>query len=360
MAVLYGVFLDMGISTLSDLELVQRVCILFMPQKYQPDLLFLRHIPIRKVHIFTAIQVGCIAFLWIIKAIPYIGMLFPVLLVVLCCVRKAMDYYFSQIELKWLDQLIPKAPKELIKDDLSSSRSSLGSTFSERKNSPQPKNPFGNKIKSITSGLSIKIRKQESDEEQTETSIEGSLQEQATALLPESQESPKKNNPPNIKFFKAFPDRNETKEKDKQTSQTNFALKVISPVLRRFSERNIQEIPIVPKSPPSPIASSTLLTPSALSPSTSICSGGYDLFSKRPSIFSLQSSPAQEAPENFFDQDFSQVLGKSELWREIVGSEEAYERKIKRAPSSRNMDFAGKESHDAAREPTWKKFVFVI
>uniref|UniRef100_A0A1I8JM14 HCO3_cotransp domain-containing protein n=1 Tax=Macrostomum lignano TaxID=282301 RepID=A0A1I8JM14_9PLAT len=42
MPVLYGVFLFMGISSLNGLQLVQRTGLFFMPQKYQPDYIFLR------------------------------------------------------------------------------------------------------------------------------------------------------------------------------------------------------------------------------------------------------------------------------------------------------------------------------
>ncbi|VEL14911.1 unnamed protein product [Protopolystoma xenopodis] len=42
MAVLYGVFLYMGISSLRDVQMVQRTSLFFMPIKYQPDYTFLR------------------------------------------------------------------------------------------------------------------------------------------------------------------------------------------------------------------------------------------------------------------------------------------------------------------------------
>ena len=57
MPVLYGVFLFMGVSSLNGVQLMQRICIVFMPPKYQPDYIYLRHVPLRRVHLFTAIQV---------------------------------------------------------------------------------------------------------------------------------------------------------------------------------------------------------------------------------------------------------------------------------------------------------------
>ena len=42
MPVLYGVFLFMGTTSLEGSQFFNRLMILFMPQKYQPDYLFLR------------------------------------------------------------------------------------------------------------------------------------------------------------------------------------------------------------------------------------------------------------------------------------------------------------------------------
>ena len=58
MPVLYGVFLYMGVSSLNGVQLMQRISIVLMPPKYQPDYIYLRHVPLRRVHLFTAIQVS--------------------------------------------------------------------------------------------------------------------------------------------------------------------------------------------------------------------------------------------------------------------------------------------------------------
>ncbi|CAD5115761.1 DgyrCDS4706 [Dimorphilus gyrociliatus] len=57
MPVLYGVFLFMGISSLRGLQIVQRILIFFMPKKYQPNHPYLRHVQLKRVHLFTLIQV---------------------------------------------------------------------------------------------------------------------------------------------------------------------------------------------------------------------------------------------------------------------------------------------------------------
>lgn len=57
MPVLYGVLLYMGISSLKGMQLVDRILLMMMPPKYQPDYIYLRHVPLTKVHIFTLVQV---------------------------------------------------------------------------------------------------------------------------------------------------------------------------------------------------------------------------------------------------------------------------------------------------------------
>ena len=57
MPCLYGVFLYMGLSALNGVQLVDRVLLLIMPVKYQPDYEYLRHVRLGKVHVFTIIQV---------------------------------------------------------------------------------------------------------------------------------------------------------------------------------------------------------------------------------------------------------------------------------------------------------------
>lgn len=39
-----------------------------MPAKHQPDLIYLRYVPLWKVHVFTLVQLSCLVMLWVIKA----------------------------------------------------------------------------------------------------------------------------------------------------------------------------------------------------------------------------------------------------------------------------------------------------
>ena len=60
-------------------QFVQRVLIMLMPPKYQPDYMYLRHVPLRRVHLFTAIQVVCLIGLWVVKTIKEISIIFPLM-----------------------------------------------------------------------------------------------------------------------------------------------------------------------------------------------------------------------------------------------------------------------------------------
>ncbi|XP_068621568.1 electroneutral sodium bicarbonate exchanger 1 isoform X1 [Battus philenor] len=108
MPVLFGVFLYMGVASLKGLQFFDRILIMFMPQKYQPDHMFLRQVPIRRVHIFTAIQLTCLVCLWVIKSFSMTSILFPLMLVVMIGIRKMLDLFFTRREMKILDDVMPE------------------------------------------------------------------------------------------------------------------------------------------------------------------------------------------------------------------------------------------------------------
>uniref|UniRef100_A0A8C7XP72 Anion exchange protein n=1 Tax=Oryzias sinensis TaxID=183150 RepID=A0A8C7XP72_9TELE len=116
MPVLYGVFLYMGVASLNGVQFMDRLKLLLMPAKHQPDLIYLRHVPLRKVHLFTFIQVLCLALLWILKS-TVAAIIFPVMILALVAVRKTMDYMFSQHDLSFLDDVIPEKDKKKKEDE---------------------------------------------------------------------------------------------------------------------------------------------------------------------------------------------------------------------------------------------------
>ncbi|XP_011640836.1 sodium-driven chloride bicarbonate exchanger isoform X5 [Pogonomyrmex barbatus] len=117
MPVLFGVFLYMGVASLKGLQFFDRILIMLMPVKYQPDYMFLRQVPLKRVHMFTVIQLACLACLWLIKSFSHTSILFPLMLVVMIGIRKALDLVFTQRELKILDDIMPE-PSKKHADDL--------------------------------------------------------------------------------------------------------------------------------------------------------------------------------------------------------------------------------------------------
>ncbi|XP_036007997.1 electroneutral sodium bicarbonate exchanger 1 isoform X2 [Fundulus heteroclitus] len=115
MPVLYGVFLYMGASSLKGIQFFDRLKLFGMPAKHQPDFIYLRHVPLRKVHLFTVTQLTCLVLLWIIKHSPA-AIVFPMMVLALVFIRKLLDLCFSKRELSYLDDLMPEWKKKNLDD----------------------------------------------------------------------------------------------------------------------------------------------------------------------------------------------------------------------------------------------------
>ncbi|XP_034616713.1 sodium bicarbonate cotransporter 3 isoform X12 [Trachemys scripta elegans] len=111
MPVLYGVFLYMGASSLRGIQFFDRIKLFGMPAKHQPDLIYLRYVPLWKVHVFTVVQLTCLVLLWVIKA-SAAAVVFPMMVLALVFIRKLMDLCFTKRELSWLDDLMPESKKK--------------------------------------------------------------------------------------------------------------------------------------------------------------------------------------------------------------------------------------------------------
>ncbi|KAI4889480.1 hypothetical protein NFI96_015240 [Prochilodus magdalenae] len=111
MPVLYGVFLYMGVSSLKGIQFFDRIKLFGMPAKHQPDLIYLRYVPLWKVHVFTLVQLTCLVLLWVIKA-SSARVVFPMMVLALVFVRKLLDFFFTKRELSWLDDLMPESKKK--------------------------------------------------------------------------------------------------------------------------------------------------------------------------------------------------------------------------------------------------------
>ncbi|XP_070840690.1 sodium bicarbonate cotransporter 3-like isoform X5 [Chaetodon trifascialis] len=124
MPVLYGVFLYMGVSSLKGIQFFDRIKLFGMPSKHQPDLIYLRYVPLWKVHIFTLVQLTCLVLLWVIKA-SAAAVVFPMMVLALVFIRKLLDFFFTKRELSWLDDLMPESKKKKEDDKKKKAREKL-------------------------------------------------------------------------------------------------------------------------------------------------------------------------------------------------------------------------------------------
>ncbi|XP_074988052.1 anion exchange protein 4 [Caretta caretta] len=140
MPVLYGVFLYMGVAALNSIQFMDRIQLLLMPTKHQPDFMYLRHVPLRRVHLFTLIQMLCLAALWILKS-TVAAIIFPVMLLALVGIRKAMECIFSRQDLSWLDDIMPEDDRKEEEEKLQRSQEKEESDSEDSEFTYQEKGP---------------------------------------------------------------------------------------------------------------------------------------------------------------------------------------------------------------------------
>uniref|UniRef100_A0A3Q3KMP0 Anion exchange protein n=1 Tax=Monopterus albus TaxID=43700 RepID=A0A3Q3KMP0_MONAL len=103
MSALFGIFLYMGVTSLNGIQLWERILLLFIPKKYHPDEPYATRVSTRRMHLFTAIQIVCLALLWIVKSSP-ISLALPFIIILTIPLRIVMTgRVFTQLEMKCLD-----------------------------------------------------------------------------------------------------------------------------------------------------------------------------------------------------------------------------------------------------------------
>ncbi|XP_013138197.1 PREDICTED: anion exchange protein 3 isoform X2 [Papilio polytes] len=112
MAVLFGVFLYMGISALGGIQFWDRCILLFKPVKHHPQVPYVRRVPTLKMHLYTLIQIGGLSLLYLVKSSQY-SLALPFFLVMMVPLRMALAYVFTPLQLRALDG----AQKEIDKDE---------------------------------------------------------------------------------------------------------------------------------------------------------------------------------------------------------------------------------------------------
>uniref|UniRef100_A0A8C7LXZ4 Anion exchange protein n=1 Tax=Oncorhynchus mykiss TaxID=8022 RepID=A0A8C7LXZ4_ONCMY len=154
MPVLYGVFLYMGVASLAGIQFWERIKLYLMPAKHQPDFSFLRHVPLRRVHLFTLVQIICLAVLWILKS-TVAAIIFPVMILGLMVVRKMMDLIFSQHDLAWLDDILPEKDKKKEKGGKKKKDNKKTKAAAETESDEEPKTPLSPPVKILMDTIDL-------------------------------------------------------------------------------------------------------------------------------------------------------------------------------------------------------------
>uniref|UniRef100_A0A673HAY8 Band 3 anion exchange protein-like n=1 Tax=Sinocyclocheilus rhinocerous TaxID=307959 RepID=A0A673HAY8_9TELE len=103
MTALFGIFLYMGITSLSGIQLWDRMLLLITPKKHHPPVPFVTRVPTMRMHLYTLIQVICLAILWAIKSSAF-SLALPFVLILTIPLRMFMTGpVFTIMEMKCLD-----------------------------------------------------------------------------------------------------------------------------------------------------------------------------------------------------------------------------------------------------------------
>uniref|UniRef100_A0A8D1MAL8 Anion exchange protein n=1 Tax=Sus scrofa TaxID=9823 RepID=A0A8D1MAL8_PIG len=103
LAVLFGIFLYMGVTSLSGIQLSQRLLLILMPAKHHPEQPYVTKVKTWRMHLFTCIQLGCIALLWVVKSTAA-SLAFPFVLLLTVPLRRCLlPRLFQDRELQALD-----------------------------------------------------------------------------------------------------------------------------------------------------------------------------------------------------------------------------------------------------------------
>ncbi|XP_074413643.1 band 3 anion transport protein isoform X3 [Zonotrichia albicollis] len=103
LAVLFGIFLYMGVTSLFGIQLFDRILLLLKPPKYHPDEPYVTRVKTWRMHLFTFTQIVFLVVLWVVKSTPA-SLALPFVLILTVPLRRfLLPKIFRDIELKCLD-----------------------------------------------------------------------------------------------------------------------------------------------------------------------------------------------------------------------------------------------------------------
>uniref|UniRef100_A0A8C5CD64 Anion exchange protein n=1 Tax=Gadus morhua TaxID=8049 RepID=A0A8C5CD64_GADMO len=103
LAVLFGIFLYMGVTSLTGIQLYERITLMVTPAKHHPDHLYVTKVKTWRMNMFTLIQLACIVSLWVVKSTEA-SLAFPFILIMTVPLRRlVLSRIFQERELQALD-----------------------------------------------------------------------------------------------------------------------------------------------------------------------------------------------------------------------------------------------------------------
>ncbi|MCG8405862.1 MAG: PTS sugar transporter subunit IIA [Phycisphaerales bacterium] len=102
MATLYGLFLFMGVVSMSGNQFLERLRLWFMDSALYPTTHYIRNVPFWTIHKYTFLQLMCLVALWVVKASSW-AIMFPIFIAVLAPVRILANRFFEPKHLAAMD-----------------------------------------------------------------------------------------------------------------------------------------------------------------------------------------------------------------------------------------------------------------
>merc|ERR1712088_248363 len=102
-AVLFGVFLYMGVSGMNGVQFFDRVSLCFMPIKHHPPVSYVQNVKTWRMVLFTVLQAFGLALLWVVKSFKQIALTFPFFVILMIPYRYLLKFIFTERELAALD-----------------------------------------------------------------------------------------------------------------------------------------------------------------------------------------------------------------------------------------------------------------
>uniref|UniRef100_A0A672IAU3 Anion exchange protein n=1 Tax=Salarias fasciatus TaxID=181472 RepID=A0A672IAU3_SALFA len=110
LAVLFGIFLYMGVTSLTGIQLYERITLMVTPAKHHPDHIYVTKVKTWRMNMFTIIQLLCIVALWVVKS-TVASLAFPFVLIMTVPLRRViLSRMFTERELQavgWGSRGIP-------------------------------------------------------------------------------------------------------------------------------------------------------------------------------------------------------------------------------------------------------------